>query len=245
MLEKYMGDDGTNFVLNAEYMEIYIPIRYFESRSATQLGDKIRTLGLVNATVFDKNRKPIKTELFNLPTMIYLYPSDIEERAMQIVPGEFGSVEKYMVCKFFNGDPIMPNTIEQSSDNVEMLIQTLLAGKLDPSIPYDQLLNVIETCMELNNVGLNVPSTTIGVVIEGIYRAAQDRSKTYGKVAGKNPSLSPYAYKTAGIREICSRNSTFSALTFEDFDLMLTSSLNMNNYNKKQVESPFESIIKM
>lgn len=245
MLEKYLSDDGTDFILTGYYMEMYIPVAYFESGAAIQLGDKIKTLGLLNVRVFDEKDKPIGTQLLNVPSEITIYPKDIEEVSLQIIPGKYGSVEKYIACKFYKGDKIMPSAIERKSDNVEALIMTLLSGKIDSTVPYDELMNIIWTCMELNGVGLNVPTPTLGVIVEGVYRFSDDGSKTFGQVAGKNPSISPYAYRTANIREICSRNSTFSALTFENFDEMLTSSLNMNNYSKKQVESPFEAIIKM
>lgn len=245
MLEKYFRDDGNDFYLTGHYMEMYIPVDYFETGVAVQLGDKIQTLGLVNVRIFDEKNKVLGTQLMNVPCPIMIYPKDIEEVSLQIIPGKYGRVNKYIACKFFKGDKIMPSNIAQASDNVETLIKALLAGKIDSSVPYDELLNIIWRCMELNGVGLNVPATTTGVMIEGVYRYADDGSKTFAKAAGKDPSISPYAYRTANIREICSRNSTFSALTFENFDEMLTSSLNMNNYSKKQVESPFEAIIKM
>ena len=52
-------------------------------------------------------------------------------------------------------------------------------------------------------------------------------------------------YLPSNVREICARNSTFAALTFEDFDAMLTASVNINNYKRAETVSPIEKIIKI
>ena len=64
-------------------------------------------------------------------------------------------------------------------------------------------------------------------------------------VAGKDDNVSDYDYKMASIRQICQYSSTFTALTFEDFDSMVTTSLNRTAEHKSEQESPLEKIIKM
>jgi hypothetical protein len=49
----------------------------------------------------------------------------------------------------------------------------------------------------------------------------------------------------ASIRQICQYASTFTALWFEDFDAMVTTSLNRTRENKPEANSPLEKIIKM
>ena len=51
-------------------------------------------------------------------------------------------------------------------------------------------------------------------------------------------------YATSNMREICAQNSTFAAITYEDMDSMLITSLNRSKLKKAQVESPLERIIK-
>ena len=49
----------------------------------------------------------------------------------------------------------------------------------------------------------------------------------------------------ASIRQICQYTSTFTAVTFEDLDSMVTTSLNRERENIPETESPIEKIIKM
>ena len=242
MINKYMSNNGTELVFNGYYLEIYIPELYFETKLAENQGGTIHTFGLLNATVFDNKMKSLHTEIINLPTMIYLYPSEIETKTMSF--NNNPEPKKYKVAKFYKGDNVMPSMIQQDGSNAELFLNLMCAGKID-FVPYDQILNVWERNLELNGTRLNVPSAILGIIISEIYRNKNNPNEKFSKVAGTNPKISQYDYRTANMREICSRNSTFAALTFEDMDSMITTSLNMKNYNKKQVESPIEKIIKM
>lgn len=245
MLNKYLSSDGKNFIFNGYYMEIYIPQTYFETRIAENQGSSIRTFGLLNARVFDKNMKELFTELINLPTMIFLFPNEIESRTMSVVKIAHDEPRKYQVAKFYKGDTVMPVDIQKDSSNVEMFLNLMCGGKIEPTVPYNRLLDVWEKNLELNGTRLNVPSTILGIIIAEIYRDRNNANTKYSNVLGKNPKASQYDYRAINIREICARNSTFAAISFEDMDAMITSSLNMKNYNKKQVESPIEKIIYM
>ena len=57
--------------------------------------------------------------------------------------------------------------------------------------------------------------------------------------------ISQFDYQTASIRQICQYTSTFTALTFEDIDSMITTSLNRSRNKGNEVDSPIERIIKM
>ena len=74
-------------------------------------------------------------------------------------------------------------------------------------------------------------------------RNPADLPQKFAAVAGKE-NVSDYGYATASIRQICQYNSTFTALTYEDMDSMITSSLNRSRENKKETVSPVEQIIK-
>jgi hypothetical protein len=63
-------------------------------------------------------------------------------------------------------------------------------------------------------------------------------------VIGKDISVSPYDYSMANIRKICQYGSTFTAMTFEDINSMITVSVNRTREKKNEMESPIEKIIK-
>jgi hypothetical protein len=245
MLKEYLRDDGENLIFTGQYLEIYIPEFYFESRLAENYGTSLRVFCLLNARVTNEKGIKSKIEMINLPSLIYIFPSDIEKKELQLIEGEDGSVSTYYIAKFYKGNKLMANSIAQDSSNVELFLSLLTHGKLPLTIPYNQILEIWQKNLTMNGVKLGVPSTVLEVVIKEVYRNKNKPEETYGKMAGKDPSISPYEYIPANIREICARNSTFAALTFEDFDAMLTSSLNIKKYGKEETISPIEKIIKM
>jgi hypothetical protein len=246
VLSAMVRDDGENIVFNGSYMEMYIPEFYFENNKlAEDFGNSLRVFGLFNVRTFDDKNRPMKLETFNIPTMIYVHPSEIEKRAIQLIPGDDNEVEPYRVAKFYKGNVVMQNSVPQDASNVELFLGILTAGKVPKTIPYSQVLQVWQKNLELNGVKLGVTSTILEIIISEVYRNNKKPEENFAKVIGKDPKTSEYAYRTANIREICARNSTFAALTFEDMDQMITSSLNINKYNKQESNSPIEKIIKM
>lgn len=243
MLRNFIKDDGENIVFTGNYLEMYIPDSYFESKLAEEFGNSIRVFGLFNIRVFDEKNKPMKLETLNVPTMIYIHPSEVEKKELQLI--DDGEVEKYRVAKFYKGNIIMQNSVPQDASNVELFLKILTTGKVPKTIPYSQVLRIWQRNLDLNGVKLGVTSTILEIIIAEIYRNKKKPEERFAKLIGKDPSVSEYAYRTANIREICARNSTFAALTFEDMDQMIISSLNINKYNKEESESPIEKIIKM
>lgn len=243
MLRNFIKDDGDNIVFTGNYLEMYIPDSYFESKLAEEFGNSIRVFGLFNIRVFDEKNKPMKLETLNVPTMIYIHPSEVEKKELQLI--DDGEVEKYRVAKFYKGNNIMQNSVPQDASNVELFLKILTTGKVPKTIPYSQVLKIWQRNLDLNGVKLGVTSTILEIIIAEIYRNKKKPEERFAKLIGRDPSVSEYAYRTANIREICARNSTFAALTFEDMDQMIISSLNINKYNKEESESPIEKIIKM
>ena len=113
------------------------------------------------------------------------------------------------------------------------------------NIDYSKIKPLWDKNLSMNGVSFGVPSATMSVIISEVYRCKEKPELKYAKVVGKNFTKVQLDYITSNIREICARNSTFAALTFEDFDAMLTASLNIKNYNRRESISPVEKIIKM
>lgn len=245
MLSKYATDNGNHIIFNGHHMEIYIPEVYFNSKLSVSQGNTIETFGLLPYSIFDAKDKEIDNGILNLPTMIILTPTELNEVKKHIKNDPDTEPKKYTACRFYKGDKITPSNIRVDSSNVEMFINTIFNNKIGGYIPYNKLLDIWEKNLETNNIKLGVSASNLEIIIAEICRDKNNLNQTFAKVIGKNPSVSQYMYKTANMREICSRNSTFAALTFEDMDAMITTSLNIKNYNKKQVESPIEKIIKM
>lgn len=245
MLSKYLHDNGESFIFDGHYMEIYIPMSYYESKMAVTQGRTIQTFGLLNCSVFNNKMDKLIDCVLNLPTTIYISPNEIEDRTMKMKHSINPEPQKYRVCKFYKGDVVMPSSISRDSTNVEDFVNIILKNKLPEGIPYNKLLDVWEANLELNGIKLGVAASNLEIILAEVCRNINDPNQRFSAVVGVDPKASQYDYRPASIREICSRNSTFAALTFEDMDAMITTSLNMNKYNKKQVNSPIEKIIKM
>ena len=244
MLSNFLKDDGDNIIFTGHYMEIYVPESYFATKLAEIEGSVINVFGVLECAVFDSKDKKIIQETLNLPTTIVLHFNDMYISKLNLYPKLDNSEPmNYHVLKFYKNNIVMSNVIQRDSTNVELFVNLICGGKIK-GIPYDKILTVWQKNLELNNVNLGVPSSILEIIISEIYRNAKNPNEKFSKYIQKNPK-DMYNYRASNIREICSRNSTFSALTFEDFDMMLTSSLNMTNYNKKQVDSPIEQVIKM
>lgn len=243
-ISNYLKKSGDVYVFTGEELHVYVPEDYFDKKLAVDYSSYLSVFGLLNCQVIKGGKHLGGLETLNLPTMINLYPTDIEPQNLSLVKGK-DDKERYQVAKFYNGDKFTDVNIQQDSTNVEVFLKILTGGKVLDTIPYDKLLQVWERNLSLNGVKLGVPSTVLEIIIREIYRDPDKPEYTFSKKLNLNPKTSMLDYRGANIREICARNSTFAALTFEDMDQMVTSSLNNSSYQKSQTESPIEKIIKM
>ena len=234
---------GEFVMFNGEYMEAYIPLSFFKSGLAENYGERINVLGLLNVREFDKNNKPLKLETLNFPSMVNIYPTEVNEvKGITLIPGN--PPDDYLVAKFYKGDKFMDSAVKSDSTYVELFLNLLLRGKIPHSVPYTKVLNLWEKNLEINKVHLGVPNSILELIIREVYRNPEKPEEPFAKYIGKNfGGISEYCYGTANMRTICARNSTFAAMTFEDFDSMVKYTLNRSKYNKEATISPIEKII--
>lgn len=241
MLKKEIVKKDGYIYFTGTYLELYVPKSFEEKGIAEDIGNLYKVFGIVHLRTFDKNNKPNELETLNLPTMLNTYPSEKEDRVITIE----GEEERYTVLKFFSGDKIMDGEVIQDSLNCEIFLDLLLRGKIPSTIDYSKILPLWDKNLLMNGVSFGIPATCRSVAIAEIYRDINNPSQRYAKVVGKTFPKKQLDYLPSNVREICARNSTFAALTFEDFDAMLTASVNINNYKRAETVSPIEKIIKM
>lgn len=240
-----LKNDGTNFIFTGIKAECYIPLNYDNDKLYERTPESIRVFGLFPLKVFDKNDKVLFQETMNVPSMINMFPTDVvkEDIALETEEEE-DNVGKFIVARFYTGDIFTPVNVIQDLDNTELFLNLLCAGKL-PRLKYSQIIQTWHKNLELNGTDVGVTSTAQELIIREIYRNPNKPEETFGEYRAKNPKVSDYGYRAANIREVCARNSTFAAMSFEDLDSMITYSLNINEYNKEEKQSPVEQIIKM
>ena len=235
---------GRDILLKDKYCEFYIPMFYFDSnyRFAENLGDRISTFGIINVGIFN-NGKLNYIDTLNVPTWIDLYVNESEIRSVNI-PGS-GEIP-CKVVKFYEGNKLFNNSIVIDSENSQTYLRFITFGKLPHSIPYSKSPQVWKKNQLLNDVNFGVPSIIQEVILSVAYRSKENTAFKFAKVIGKpNSTVSEYDYIMASIREICQYASTFSAITFEDMDSMITASVNRGREKKEESESPIEGLFKL
>ncbi len=245
MLDKFLMVKDNMFVFTGYELDLYIPQSYFDTKMASYHGNVVNSFGVLHYKVRDKTGKILEKGFTNMPVPIAFQLSDIDTVDENILGTTDGEITRYNVIKYLNGQSICPNIISESSKHVEAFVKLILNGKLDPNIPYDKVIYIWLKNMEYGGKDLKVPLVILELIISKVYRYKKNPDKTFAKVIGKDPKTSPTAYTCFNARTIAAHNSTFSAMTFEDMDSMITTSLNSNNYNKTEEESPIEKIIKM
>lgn len=240
----YFKSDGKYIYLDAPHAEFYIPKFYFDKSGAfaEDLGITIKVLGVFNIGIFENgNRKDLR--VFNVPTWIDLYVSNYEDRNVEL-PG-FNEPVPCKVILYDNGNKITDATTIEDSSNVESFLDFILKGKVPAMIPYDKTIQIWRKNKELNSVHLGVPSVIEELILAVAYRYNKDPSRKFGQVAGNNDDISMFDYVMNNIRAICQYTSTFTGLTFEDIDSMITTSLNRTKNKGYESSSPLEDLIKL
>lgn len=233
-------DDGKYLYLDIDYAEFYIPMYYFENKWARELSDTIQSFAVFNIGIFEGgNLKEMR--LLNIPSQMDFYAYDTEKRVVNM---EGSPSTPCLVLKYIKGQKIMEDAMIENSDNAAMFLDMILKGKIPSTVPYTKVLQLWMANQDMNKINFGVPSSTLEMILGVCYRDKNDISQKFATVIGKNPNVSPYDYSMANIRKICQYGSTFTAMTFEDINSMITVSVNRTRDKRSEMESPMEKIIK-
>lgn len=238
-----LSSDGKNIILEDSYMELYIP-EYFFSPSykfAEDLGDKYNLFGIVNVGIFS-NGKLSYIDTLNCPANLMINVFEMEYREVVLPDGK----TPCRVVKYYKKNKLFKNFIVKDSTNAQLFLRSITYGKLPSSIPYSHSAQFWDKNQSMNDVSFGVPSIIEEVVLRVMYRNPANLSQTYAQIAGlPNSKVGDYGYKMVSVRTVCQYASTFSAITFEDFDAMVTTSVNREREHKSEVDSPVENLFKM
>ena len=244
MKRNYLQQVDNSVIFVGDYMELYIPEYYYEIGVAIDKGNIVEFIGLVNFKVF---KSPTDSdgilETLNFPSMMSTKPNSMLSKEIEVVKGS--GVTKTRILKYYNGDTVMLTTsVVQSVENCEMFIKLLNAGKIPNTIPYENVFHLFLKNLEINNMNLNVSAVLLETIVSEMYRGKGKLDTPFRKIVGKNPATSQLDYEALNMRDLCSFNSTFNAVTFEDLDSMLMTSINRERYGKNNTYSPIENILK-
>lgn len=234
-------DDGTYIVLKIPHCEFYLPMEDFaKTDRAEDLGDTIRCFGLFNVGLF-KDNKLVEMRTMNLPTSIELNVYDSEIRDVKL---KNGLTKQCKVLKYIKGQKIMYSSVFKDDIYAKRYLRFILTGTVPDIVPYSKALDVWLKNQRMNDANFGVSLAHLECVLAVYNRNPNNLSEKFSVIAG-DEGVSDYDYATASVRQICQYNSTFTSLTFEDFDSMATSSLNRTRRKIPETPSPVEKIIKM
>ena len=240
---EYFKSDGKFIYLDYQHAEFYIPKSYFENRFAEDLGNKINAFGIFEIGFF-KDGKLKEMKVLNIPTWMEFTVIDSEDRNVNLQDGEAQTPCK--ILKYDKGHKVTNATVIEDSANAGTFLSFILKGKVPGIVPYGKTLQLWQKNQRLNKVNLGVPSVIEELVLSVTYRYKQDPAKKFCTVIGADPKgVSEYDYTMNNIRQICQNTSTFTAITFEDIDSMISSSLNRNKKKTYEAKSPLEDLIKL
>lgn len=239
-----LENDGKDIILKDKYLELYIPELYFDKsvRFAEDLGDKYNVFGIVNVGIFNGSSISY-IDTLNIPSNILINVFEMEYREINL-PG-YGKTN-CRVIKYYEKNKICKNFIIQDSINAQLFLRSVIYGKLPTTIPYSKSIQIWHKNQSMNSVNFGVPSVISEVVLRVMYRDKNNVANSFSKLIGlPNTQASDYDYRMVSVRQVCQYASTFSALTFEDIDSMITTSLNREREHKKENVSPVEDLFKM
>ena len=118
-------------------------------------------------------------------------------------------------------------------------------AKMPPYISYEDALPIYMNAMIASDTkGLGVDAVTIEFILSGLYRSKKQMRDPFRLAYNGH---NEFDYKRVRINKIPQLTSTFTAISGEDIDTQLVSSiLNTRDpsTNGEEVESPMEKIIK-
>jgi len=233
-MEKLLyGKDGK--VLAKQYLEILIPMIYFEDGFALNKGIAVEAFGIA----FIRSNKDSDIHLLNVPTVIEFKLYDYEFDSVRI----HGVSMQCMIMKYMKDAYVFHQTIPKEGTTAGAFLNYVLSGKLPKSINYNKLIDIWWKNLEISGFNYRVPSKILEMILANMYRDKSNFKRRYGQYYGKQSHPTGFDYDTGNVRDIVEGLSTFSGIVYEDINRMITSGLNNTLEGVEEQISPLEKII--
>lgn len=229
--------DGGKIYCN-DYMEIYIPLIYFDNKIAINKGSSIETLGILYTRSFPKGVEG-DIKLFSVPVIIDVMAYEFKYDEIRVN----GMSIDVMVLQYMKDSVIMHQTTQKGREVAEMFLTLVLQGKLPKTLNYTQIIDLWWRNLEMSGVSFKVPSKIYEMIIAAVYRSPNNPKQRYGQYYGRQSNPNGFDYKTGNVREVVKNLSTFSGIVFEDIGAMISNGINNSIEGEEEPVSPLEKII--
>lgn len=233
-------------IFNGNLLEIYIPSEFFTINIAEFEGEMIKTIGIFNFIYYPNERKIKQGEMhiMKLPMKIKFEFDNF--RKEKTIIGNAVEETEYYIFDLINGNLFIDNLEkEQSANNSKDFIYLLHSGHLPQALKYEDIIKLYIESITLNKVKLNNMSVIFEMTIAELQRSLKNIEIPFRILIGKNGStVSSYDYQNISLKSLPSINSTFNAMTFENINQAIISSIKKTRNNEKENKSPVEEIIK-
>ena len=225
-------------MLTNTYMEIYIPLNYFDGNFAVNKGASIETIGVFYTRAYNAGVEgPIR--LLNIPAVINVMVYDFQQEEIKVN----GKSLQVMTLKYLKDSYVLHQTVQKGREVAEAFLNSMLMGKLPNTLNYAKVIDIWWRNLIISGVSYKVPSKIYEMIIANIYRNPNNVKQRYGEYYGKQTNPNGYDYKTGNVRDVVEGLSTFSGMVYEDINRMITSGINNSLDGIEEPVSPLEKII--
>lgn len=228
---------GNSYVFaNDGWFKFYVPERYFGNKLAEFIGETISLFGIIPYALFDKNDKPIgKLRNFKFPISFLTKPDEIEI-AKDLKLTKNNKPEDYRILKYKRDGVIVVNyNISEDADNMQKWYSALGNAALPVNLNYNELQNYFCRNCQLTGNKYSISLQIIGVVISELCRSKKDIDKPFRLEDNSDQN----AYQWIAIKDIPRSVSPFTAITGEEWDKAVISSV----ISTSAKDSPLEKIM--
>jgi hypothetical protein len=234
----FLKEVGDSMVVDATQIIIYIEKSFFDDGLAIELGEKIETTGLFYIGVKYTPTGTEKMFRFTAPVSLAI---NFKDRFSVTTGFEGADPVPYECARLLKGDIFVHNLNHvQDIDNAITFLKVFNLARIPRSMPYNSLVELYKGAASFNGINFRVPSLLIEVIISELCRKATDNTQPFRLDAGKGKTD---GYKMIPIKKIAEVSSVFNAISFENLNQAIQSSVSSTRSGKKQRVSPIEKTI--
>ncbi len=220
--------------------EVRIDLEFFADfkRLASMVGDKVEVFGVFYLYFWDdindkEDGKKPKKILFQIPAMITMCPSYIEQRGAECIlefqPGDI-FIEQYMVV--------------QTIENQKKIMNMLFNKYIPDSVKYSDIFKLWESCKNVNKINLKSPSSLLELIVSEMCRNPENLNESFRMYLKKNPNGDESSRVLVNLMALPRYLSTFASISSADPKAGVTKSIVRQREGEKNIISPVEEAVR-